>query len=384
MPRRRVIVTILGAMQILAWGSSFFLLAVLKDPIAAETGWPVAWVVAGLSLSLLTSAIAAPAVGRAIERRGGRPVLAGSSALIATGLLVLAAAPYLAVFLAGWIVIGVGTAAGLYDAAFATLGRLYGETARAPIAAVTLFGGLASSFCWPLSAYLVATFGWRGTCVAYAALHVFIAVPLYLLAMPREAERLPAAVDARNSAPPGLSFAFVVLAATSALTTLIASVNAVHLLTFLRDRGMAEAAAVALGALVGPAQVAARAVEMATGRHHHPIWTLASSTALLLAGIGLFWTGVGAVALALAAYGAGAGLHSIARGTVPLTLFGADGYATLMGRLARPALAAGAAAPLLGALAHEALGTDGTLAMLTALALLNTALVAWLVANVRR
>ena len=69
--------------------------------------------------------------------------------------------------------------AGLYDAAFATLGRLYGQDARQAITILTLFGGFASTVCWPLSAYLTAALGWRGACLAYAAMHLAVALPLY-------------------------------------------------------------------------------------------------------------------------------------------------------------------------------------------------------------
>ena len=170
-----------------------------------------------------------------------------------------------------------------------------------------------------------------------------------------------------------------------ALTALITSVTSVHLLTILQMRDLTLAAAVALGALVGPAQVAARIVEMVIGRYHHPIWTLAASAGFIALGLTLLWLGTPIIALALMIYGAGIGIHSIARGTVPLALFGASGYATLMGRLARPALIAGAAAPTAGALVLESWGSDATLATLAALTAFNLAIVATLIAmTIRR
>ena len=125
----------LGVTQILAWGSSYYLLAVLAQPIAGSTGWPLAWVVSGLSLGLLTAGLVSPRVGDSIERHGGRPVLAASAALLALGLAGLALAPSLPIYIASWLVLGAGMGAGLYDAAFATLGRLYGP--RAPTAIAT-------------------------------------------------------------------------------------------------------------------------------------------------------------------------------------------------------------------------------------------------------
>ena len=122
----RLVVPALGITQILAWGSSYYLPAVLAQPIAADTGWPLTWVVGGLSLGLLVAGLAAPLVGRQIHRHGGRPVLAASAALLAAGLLGIALAPNLPIFLLAWLIIGLGMSAGLYDAAFSTLGRLYG------------------------------------------------------------------------------------------------------------------------------------------------------------------------------------------------------------------------------------------------------------------
>lgn len=154
------------------------------------------------------------------------------------------------------------------------------------------------------------------------------------------------------------------------------SVISVHLLTILQERGFELAAAVALGALVGPSQVGARLVEMAFGSHYHPIWTLAASTLLMAAGFGLLLSGFPIVAVALVLYGAGIGIKSIARGTLPLALFGRSGYATLMGRLALPSLLAQALSPSLGAILLERGGSDLTLAVLTAMSARNVLIVA--------
>lgn len=131
--RRWPVISALGIVQIFAWGSSYYLLAVFAGPIAAETGWRLSWVVGGLSLGLFVAGIASPRVGEAIRRQGGKPVLALSSILLAAGLLILATAPVLPVFVAGWVVLGIGMGAGLYDAAFATLGGIYGHEARSAI-----------------------------------------------------------------------------------------------------------------------------------------------------------------------------------------------------------------------------------------------------------
>jgi MFS family permease len=384
-PRPAVVVPVLGVAQILAWGSTYYLLAVLARPIANDTGWPAAWVVGGLSLGLLTAGLASPRIGDAIQRLGGRPVLAGGAGLMALGLAGLALAPSLAAYLACWIVLGVGMAAGLYDAAFATLGRLYGQRGRTAIATLTLFGGFASTACWPLSALLAAALGWRGACLAYAGIHLAILLPLYLLALPREPQQRPAAAAhgqspraACSPIPPGAGALFALLAAAITVGSMISTLVSVHLLALLQARGVALGGAVALGALVGPSQVGARAIEMLVARYHHPIWTMAAATALVAIGLALLWTGLGVAPAALLLYGAGIGIQSIARGTLPLALFGEGRYAAIMGRVAMPSLIIQAAAPLLGAVAMERLGAGGTLAALVAVAVLDGALAAGL------
>src|SRR5579872_156086 len=166
-PSPAVVIT-LGLGQIMAWGSSYYLIAVLAAPIVADTGWDRSWVVGGLALGFFASGLASPRVGRMVEAWGGRPVMMGGAVLMALGLAGLGAASNLAMYFAAWIVLGVAMGAALYDPAFATLGRLYGERARSAITQVTLFGGFASTVCWPLSAWLDEHAGWRATCFAYA------------------------------------------------------------------------------------------------------------------------------------------------------------------------------------------------------------------------
>jgi hypothetical protein len=164
---------------------------------------------------------------------------------------------------------------------------------------------------------------------------------------------------------------FGVLAAVLAIGAAILSMVATHLLPILQARGTDLGVAVGLGTLVGPSQVGARLIEMLAGRHYHPIWTMIASTALVA--IGALWLFVGGsgIAIAIVFYGAGNGIGSIARGTLPLVLFGAERYATLMGRLALPILFAMTMAPYLGALTLKVGGASLTLALLFGLAATN-------------
>jgi hypothetical protein len=380
---RRRAVTALGITQILAWGSSFYLLAVLADPIVLDTGWPRGAVVGGISLGLLVSGLASTRIGRAIELLGGRPVLGASSVLLAAGLGLLAVAPSLPVYLAACIVLGVGMGAGLYDAAFSTLGRMFGRSARSAITEVTLWGGFASTVCWPLSALLVESVGWRGTCLVYGGLQLALALPLHLFAVPREETRPEpvraagkAAVSDTGPAPPRR--VFLLLAVILTTGGAIAAAISVHLIVVLQAGGLSLAAAVGLGALIGPSQVGARVIEMLVGRRHHPLWTLTAAALLILSGLALLAFGLPLPAIALISYGAGNGIWSIARGAVPLELFGGSGYAALMGRLAMPIFLSQAAAPSVAALLIVQFGATSLLLALTLLALANVVLILWL------
>jgi len=382
-PRRRVVVPVLGVAQILAWGSTVHLPAVLAGPIAADTGWPLSWTAGAFSAALLVSGLASPRAGDLIEGRGGRPVLAGGTAVLALGLALLALSTSLPAHVAAWCLLGVGMAATLYDAAFAALGRLYGRDAREPITDLTLVAGFASTVCWPLSALLLTEVGWRGTCLAYAAIHLLLVLPLLLAAYPREAPRgpPPAALPAAGTPPsaavppagPGVLRAML-LAASFAIAAAVTMAVTVHVLAVLQAGGLGLAAAVAVGALLGPAQVAGRLVEKLFGRLWHPVWTLVAANGLATAGLALLHAGAPSAAACLALYGAGLGLRSIARGTVPLALFGPDGYAALMGRIALPVQPAQAAAPFAAAVALERWGADVLTAALAALSAVALAL----------
>jgi len=382
---RRVVITALGVTQILAWGSSYYLPAVLASPIAADTGWSFAWVVAGLSIGLLTAGLVSTLAGNAIQRWGGRPVLIASALLLALGHVTMAAAPSLGVFLFAWVFMGMGMAGGLYDAGFGTLGRLYGTEARRAITTLTLWGGFASTVCWPLSALLVEAYGWRATCLAYAGIQLVVSLPCFLFFIPDPARPPATARTPAEATAPLRSrrLAFVLLAAVTTLAALIASMLSVHLLTVLQLRGMDLAAAVAMGALVGPSQVGARVVEMLFGRRHHPIWVMIASVALLALGVGLLLSDLPITALALVLYGAGNGIHTIARGALPLVLFDPQRYAAVMGRLAPPSLAVQALAPTLGAILLAWGGSTAMLGALFAIAVTSLLLTwaLWLVAG---
>jgi predicted MFS family arabinose efflux permease len=378
LPDRRVVIPALGITQIFAWGSTFYLPAALAPLIASDTGWPYDLTVGGVSVGLLVAGLASPRVGRLIADRGGRPVLAIGALLLATGLLGIGTASTIAWYLVSWLVTGLGMSASLYDAAFSTLGRIYGSNSRTPITAVTLFGGFASTVCWPLSAFLAARYGWRGACFTYAAIQIAVALPIHLLALPA-ATMTEGAATARKQSPVHLRrdeyATFGLLAAVLTLGAAVLSIVGTQLLPLLTALGIEMSAAVAFGAIVGPAQVGARIIELLVGNRYDPAWTIVASATLVATSALMLMFGFPIVALAIALYGAGNGIGSVARGTVPLALFGAERYPVLMGRLGFPLLVAMAVSPYLAGVAFQKGGAQWTLLLLTVLAVANVILV---------
>ena len=379
---RRIVITALGIAQILAWGTSFYFPAVFAGPIVADTGWSLGLVVGGTSVGLLVAGLISPQVGRVIDQHGGRPVLQASSLFYAAGLTGIGLAPSLPVYLAAWVLLGIGMGTGLYDAVFAALGRMYGSAARGPITNLTLFGGFASTVCWPLSAFMIEHIGWRGACFAYAALHLAVAMPLQMAVIrraPKPAAATAAPADVVQSSAPARiaheTLIFALLALVLSLAAGIGSIVVVHLLIFLQARGVDFAVAVSLGTLFGPAQVGARVVERLFGNRYHPIWTMIGACSLMAVGLLLLVGGFPILLLVILLYGAGYGISWIGRGTLPLALFGAVRFPRLMGKLAFPSLIVQALAPSAGALLIEASGADATIGVLTVLALINVALI---------
>ena len=376
---RRVVITALGIAQILAWGTSFYFPAVFAEPIVAETGWSLGFVVGGTSIGLLTAGLISPQVGRTIDVHGGRPVLMASSLFYAAGLALVGFSPALPIYLAGWVLIGIGMGSGLYDAVFAALGRMYGSEARGPITNLTLFGGFASTVCWPLSAFMIEQFGWRSACFIYAAIHLFVMLPLQA-AVVGPARKLEerhtiqtAAADASWISNEALIFGLLALVLSIAAG--IGSIVVVHLLIFLQARGVDFATAVSLGTIFGPAQVGARVIASLFGKRYHPIWTMIASCTLMAVGLLLLFGAGQALIVMILLYGAGYGISWIGRGTLPLALFGPVRFPRLMGKLAFPSLIVQALAPSAGALLLEAKGANATIGVLMVFALINVTLI---------
>jgi hypothetical protein len=347
-------VSVLGITQILSWGALFYPPVLTVPLIAADHGWSPPFAMAGFSVGLFVGGLCARYVGGAIDRFGGHVVMPVGSLIGAAGLVVLVWAPGIASYFAAWITIGVAMAASLYDPAFATLGRIFGGAARSPITVLTLAGGFASTVSWPVTQFLIQTVGWRSAYLVYAALLAGLAAPLHAFALPREqagsASRHATVSDKQTKVfVPSHGFAFALVAAGFASYAFVPSALSAQLLAIFQRFGLAPETVVAIGMLFGPAQVFARICEFSFARRLPPLWIARCAIGLLVAAfvlLALLPFSASVAASFAVMFGMANGLLTIARGTVPLALFGAAGYGRLMGRIGGPFLVVQALAPV--------------------------------------
>lgn len=363
------IVGSIGFAQTLAWGSTFYLPAILADPISADLGISVTTIYLILSSAIIISAILGPVAGKNIDTRGGRVVLSISSLFFASGLCLLGLSENLVMYVAAWCLIGIGMSCGLYDAAFASLAGIYGEDSRGSITGVTLMAGLASSICWPITAYMEIELGWRTACFIWASCHVLLGLPLYYFMVPKFSsydrrsevkETVEATSDDREAPPVNLTM--IILSLTFASLYLIFAGMATHLPRLLQEAGTSQAVAIAAASLMGPAQIAGRLADFAFMRQLHPL--ISARFAILTHPLGaiLFLIfGAPAAMIFSVLHGIGSGILTIASGTIPLVLFGAAGYGLRQGMLMAPGRIGMAVSPFIFALLIEKFGASAVL-----------------------
>jgi predicted MFS family arabinose efflux permease len=351
------IILALGTTQTLAWASSYYLPAILADPIARDLGVSSNWIFAAFSASLVISALLGPRVGRQIDLFGGRPVLSTSNLLLAAGLALLGVTTSIPVLVVAWLLLGIGMGYGLYDAAFGALGRIYGADARRSITGITLMAGFASTVGWPLTALGLESIGWRNTCLAWALAHVLIGLPLNFFMLPAvKGAKAVAATSIKPHIP--IDRTMFLLAFTFAAAWSVTGAMAAHMPRILEAAGATTVQAVAAGALFGPAQVVARVIEASFLSRYHPL--LSTRLACLTHPIGaviLAVAGGGASSAFAIFFGLGNGILTIARGTLPLAIFGPKDYGYRLGLIGAPARMAQAAAPLAFGLLIDVMGS---------------------------
>ena len=368
------LITGLGIAQIISWGTLFYAVGVLGKAMRADLGISELYLFSAFTAGLFVSGIVAPFMGRLIDRRGGRFVLSLGSVLAAVSTATLALAPTAEVMVAGWLVAGAAMAACLYDPAFATLSQHTGARYRKAVTALTLFGGFASTVFWPLSHILLEAWGWRMTFGIYAAMHVFLCLPIHQLFVPRHSHITATEIAAKaGETSPGLSDSRLVwLAASFAIATFIFGVIAVHLISLLTTAGLTAAQAVTISMLVGPMQVAGRVIEFGlSGRVRAVTVGLVAFALMMLALVALISVegfGIAAIVFVIA-YGCGNGVLTIVKGAAPVELFGTKGLGALLGYLSRAGFLAKAIAPAaFSGLLTLGLTRNAALAALTGLA----------------
>ncbi|KTQ99573.1 major facilitator transporter [Aureimonas ureilytica] len=363
----------LGVSQIVGYGTLYYSFGILAPSMAKDIGWPSEWVFGALSVALLAGGLVAPWTGRWLDRFGAGRVMAAGSVAAAIALVAAALAPAAPAFVLALVAIEVASTFVQYGAAFPLLVQRHPGTAQRSILYLTLIAGFASTLFWPLTTWLHGTMSWREVYLVFAAMNVAVCLPIHLwLARRPKAQALAAAgaepvarvVPARGLVPPSLrSRAFLLMGVAFAFQSLVVSSVLVHMLPILSALGLGPAG-VMVSAVFGPAQVAGRFTLMVFGRDLSPLALAVISAALLPASLVLLAatapSPVGAAVFA-ALFGLGNGLYSIFGGTLPLALFGSEGYGALQGRVTSIRLIIGSAAPFAFALATDWMGVGGGL-----------------------
>lgn len=226
---------------------------------------------------------------------------------------------------------------GLYEAGFATLPGIYGKEARGPITGITRIAGFASTVGWPLSGVMLATWGWREVCIGWALIHLTVALPLNAW-LPKETRTVAAEATPIEEEPPPSRLALwlpaFVFAATwfnydrngRASAGVASSRRGQH---GGRHRGRcADRPGAGRGTGAG-----ARAAAPVPPACLDPCGGCGASRRCGGAGE---LRKAPAYAFALL-HGAGNGILTIAKSTLPQALFGAAGYGRRIGRLNAPA-----------------------------------------------
>jgi MFS family permease len=346
----------LGITQITAWGTSYYCLGVLAGPISQDTGWSRGFVFLGFTVALLAMGIVSSAVGRAIDRHGGRAVMTLGTALVSAGLFALAHVHSKAAYLVVWVFLGLGMRLCLYDAAFAALVQVAPSRGRKAISYLTLFGAFASSVFWVVGHALNEHVGWRQTLVLFALINLAVCLPLHWLGLARretaEGATVPTGPPASPDGPPlegrARSLAIVLFALIMSLNGFVFGVISVQLVPLLEAAGLATAAAVWVASMKGVAQFGGRVVEILFARNLRAITVGRIAVGILPPSLLLLLTGTGSLPMVVAftlLIGASQGVITIVRGAVPLALFGAKGYGAVLGVIATPVLVVSAASP---------------------------------------
>ncbi|MEA3535926.1 arsenite efflux MFS transporter ArsK [Rhizobium sp. CC-YZS058] len=369
-------ISALGVTQIIGYGTLYYSFSILAPSMGASLGWSQEWIFASLSIALLVGGFTAPWFGSLIDRVGAGVVMTFGSAAAAAALIACAFAPGGSTFVAA--LIGIEVAANLvqYGAAFALLVQLQPNAAQRSITALTLIAGFASTLFWPLTSGLHAVLSWEKVYLIFAALNLLICLPLHAwlaqgASRSRKQTASPLPLPVAGTLPPERRrAAFVIMTLGFALQYLAGSAVLVHMVPLLAGLGLGASAAV-VGSLFGPSQVASRLLNMGLGRRLAPLHLALISAALIPVSAAILILTAplvpGAMIFAVI-FGMGNGLLSIVSGTLPLSLFGSDGYGRLQGRMMAARLVASALAPFMLSFTMTSFGIPASIGGIISLA----------------
>ncbi len=371
----------LAATQIAGWGSTYFIPAMLVAPISAELDIRPPVVFSGVTILLVVGAFLGPWVGRQVDRDGPRKIMALGSALMAAGLCALGFSQGIATYVLAWAIMGLGTPMVLIQTPFAAAALLVPGGARRAIGLMTLIGSLTTVLFLPAMAWLDGALGWRGICFLFAAVQLVLCLPLHAAIAARPVARddpgsSPGAEAGGIGDPVLRRQAFWTMAVAFSCIGFVTWGLPLHLVEISRAFGQSAAVSVAAGAILGPAQMAARAIETAFGQRI-PILDIGSISLAVIAAALLLPLLLGgtstSIMLMVIGYGLGAGVNTIVRAVAPLVVFGRAGYATVLGKMGLPMNLVFATAPFVIAAAIEAGGPAAGVALCAVATLVSLA-----------
>jgi predicted MFS family arabinose efflux permease len=337
---------VLALTQLIGWGT-VGLVAIVGRQMADDLGMDVAAIFAGTSILYLVMGLGAPLLARSFARHGARRIMAGGTVVSVFGFLALAAASGPAGYFVAWVILGMAGSATLTTPAFILLNEVVGPNARSAIGALMLVTGLSSSLFWPIAAFLSGAFGWRDTCLIYAAALAALSLPLLVFGLPRQ-ERPPGEHETAALPPGRTGGTFWLVVAAIALNAFVTFGFSAILIELLKAEGLPASQAVGFGAALGVVQVSARGIDFLGGGRWDGIATgifagvaLPAAMVVLIIGAGASW----AVAAFILLYGLGSGALAVARATIPLVFYDKAAFAKATSHIALPLNMMSALAP---------------------------------------
>lgn len=299
-----VLVWALGATTIVSYGTTQYLFGVLVVPIQRDLGWTRAEISGAFSLGLILTGLLGVPIGRLVDKRGARALMAAGSAIGGLSLIGMAGIHELWQLYGLWSLgLGLATALTFYPVTFTVIANWFWRRRGSALALLSLLGGLASPIFIPLAGWLVPELGWRGTLVVFGLLQLGIALPLHAIVLRRRPEDMGLRPDGDalprhepehegSSAREALRKpAFWLLTLASAVSGLAYSALLAHQIAYMIGRGYDPVFAATIAGLLGLASLPGRYLLNVLSERLGPQGLLATALAL---------EALGTVALALA------------------------------------------------------------------------------------